>query len=239
MAATAAFLPSAHEVEVIRWTASQLQDCHEHKLYREHMSNHKVMTLEVKPPENPETLDQMGDRTVLGQIDGPTASNQIADLMFPAETDHLVTPSDMDDTTVPGQIEIFVELRKSLYDLASNVNIDNVTTQEPRGAPEKADSPPHFLCHPDYQKFQYFGNAAPDTPITLQPGRHSLKPTMLQASGKSAPEQLRELLPDSGYSSAPPTPDEGSVATTVMALTVQVMEGASLPRARRNTEAST
>ena len=226
MAATAAFLPSAHEVEVARRTASKSHDYPEHYLYPELVSNNKATTLEVRPLENSESSDHMGNYTVLQQMDDPTASNQVEDPIFPAETDHLITPSDLDDTPNPGQIEIFVELRKSLYDLASNVTIDNVTTQEPRRASGKAESPlglPKVLCHPDYKKFQYFGDAAPDNSVTLQPGRRRLEPIMLQVKGRSVPEQLRELLPDSGYSSAPPTPEEGSVEITVMA---QAMGGA-------------
>ena len=211
LAATVAFLPSAQEVEVARCTASEIRGCLEHNLHQELMSNNKVATLDVRPLENPETSYRMGEHSILRKIEGPTDLNQMEDLMFPDEPNSLVSSSEMDDPTTPEQTENFINLKKSLYNLASNVNIDDITTLGPMSASEIAESAlafPDFLCHADYDKFHLFDNAAPENHAILPPGTNFLEPIMLQAKDKPIPEQLRKSLLDSGYCSATLTPDE-------------------------------
>lgn len=206
-----AFLPSAHELQVARWTASELRRCPEYSLDKEVLSNSKGATLEVRSLENLETSDRVGDNTVLRQMAGPTISYQSDDLMFPAETDYPVTPSEMENPTTPERIENFVDLWKALYELASNEKIDGLTTSGTVTATEIAASPfaiYDFACRPNNRKFHLFGNAATENPVALQSETSHTEPTTPQADDKFIPEQLRELLPDSGYSSAPPTPDE-------------------------------
>ena len=213
LAATVAFLPSAHEIQVARWTASGPHNYHEYKLSRELISNNKVATLEGRPFENLETSNQMSDYTVPEQMDGPTASNQLDNLMFPAETDYVPTPSEMDDQMTQGQTDNLISLRNSLYNLASNEIIDDLTTRGPMSATEFAGSPlpiPKFLCHLDYDKIHLFGDSALDRAVTLQCRTNRLEPTKLLAKDMSVLEQSGELLPDSGYSSAIPTPHEDS-----------------------------